>query len=189
MVYESMKRSLEPPGVYRSDAQALEWELRAYAEGLEALYEELGSLMRERFISTAEDIGLRVYEELFGPDRTGESAQSRREMLRLRMNLGEGDFTPAGIRRALDSLGLSYQISEFPALNWLTVTATTDCSDAMQAFIRREAEKMIPAHLEFQITFNTLTWSDIDGLDLSFAQSDALNLSWDELDNRKPEDI
>ena len=189
MVYEAMKRALAPLGIYRGDAEALSHELAAYSAELEALYEKLGLLMRERFIGTAEDIGLAVYEELFGPVRTGESAQSRREMLRLRMNLGEGDFTPAGMRRAMDSLGVSCQISEFPTLNKLNITATSDCSHAMQAFIRREAEKLAPAHLEFQITFNTLTWSEIDGLDLTFAQSDASDLSWNELDNRTHEDI
>ena len=188
MVYEAMKSSMAPLGIYGTDPPELDRELTVYAEELEALYEELGVLVRERFIGTAEDIGLSVYEALFGPDRTGESAESRREKLLLRMNLGEGDFTPAGIRRALDSFGLSCQISEFPTLNRLNITAVTDYTEAQQAFILREVEKIIPAHLDFQMTFNTMTWSDIDGLDLSFTQSDALDLSWNELDKRRPGD-
>lgn len=188
MVYEAMRSSLTPLGSYGSHAPILELELTVYAGELEALYEELAVIGRERFISTAEDIGLSVYETLFGPERTGESAESRREKLLLRMNLGEGDFTPAGIRRALDSLGVSCQISEFPTLNRLNITAATDLTEAQQAFILREVEKIVPAHLDFQMTFNTMTWDDIDGLDLTFTQSDALDLSWDELDKRKPED-
>lgn len=187
MVFETMKSSMAPLGLYGDDTPELDCELTVYAAELEALYDELGFLAREGFIASAEDIGLSVYEELFGPERTGENAESRRAKLLLRMNLGDGDFTPAGIRRALDSFGLICQISEFPTLNKLNITATTDYTEAQQAFILREVEKIVPAHLDFQMTFNTMTWMDIDGLDLSFAQSDALDLSWDELDKRKPE--
>ncbi len=189
MVFESMKRSLDAVGIYGGDAPALEAELMAYAEGFEELYEELGIMFRERFISTAEGIGLSVYEELFGPERSDESAEKRREMLNLRMNLGAGDFTPAGIRRALDSLGLSYQISEFPKLGRLNVTALDDYSKARESFIRREVEKTVPVHLEFEITFNTLTWDDIDSMELTFSESDDLDMSWTQLDGRKPSDI
>lgn len=186
MVYETMKRSLAPIGLYRPDAEISDRELHVFAEELERLYTELDGMFRERFIGTAEDVGLRVYEELFGPSRDGESVEKRRELLMLRMNLGESDFTPAGIRRALDSLGLEYQISEFPTLNRLNITATTNCSQAQQAFILREVGKIVPAHLEFQMTFNTMTWADIDALDLSFSQSDQNDLTWRELDERTP---
>lgn len=186
MVYETLKRSLEPIGLYREDAEVSDRELQVFAEEIERLYTELDGMFRERFIGTAENVGLRVYEELFGPSREGESVQKRRELLLLRMNLGESDFTPAGIRRALDSLGLEYQISEFPALGRLNITATADYSKAEQAFILREIGKIIPAHLEFQMTFNTLTWADIDALELSFSQSDQNDLTWQELDERTP---
>ncbi|OON84779.1 hypothetical protein B0D78_12440, partial [Pyramidobacter sp. C12-8] len=66
-------------------------------------------------------------------------------MLRLRMNLGEGDFTPAGIRKALDSFGLEYTLSEFPHSGQLNVTAAADYSRAQKAWIRREVTKIIPA--------------------------------------------
>ena len=36
------------------------------------------------------------------------------------------------------------------------------------------------------MTFNTLTWADIDALELSFSQSDQNDLTWQELDERTP---
>ena len=185
MVYESMKSTMAPLKIYSADAQDLDRELTVYADEIERLYTELDGMFGERFISTAEDIGLRVYEELFGPERSELSAQQRREMLMLRMNLGEGDFTPAGISRALDSLGIDYTVSEFPALNRLNITAATeDYSEAEQAFIEREISKIIPAHLEFQITFNTLMWSQLDDMDRTFSAIDSENLTWKQLDTR-----
>ena len=185
MVYESMKKRMEPLKIYRSDARLIDIELRVYAAEIERLYSALDSMFTERFISTAQGDGLTVYEEMFGPDRTGEDIVRRREMLNLRMNLGEGDFTPKGIKKALDSLGLSYVISEFPEIDKLNITAVTeDYSVAEQAFIEREIAKIMPAHLDYQITFNTLTWGQIDAMERSFAAADAEDLTWKQIDTR-----
>ena len=185
MVYEAMKRSMAPLRIYSDDAKAVDRELRVYAAELELLYGELDAMFGERFIGTARDMGLRVYEELFGPERSELSTELRRERLLMRMNLGEGDFTPAGIRKALDSLGLGYDISEFPELNKLNIVAVTeDYTRAEQAFIEREVGKIIPSHLEYQITFNTLTWSQTDAMDRSFAAIDSEDLTWKQIDTR-----
>lgn len=183
-VYENLLRRLCAAGVYSADAPILNAELKAYAGEIERLYTDLGQMFRERFITTAEDEGLRVYEELFGPERSGESAESRREMLLLRMNLGGGDFTPAGIRRALDSLGLQYVVSEFPALQKLNIIATTDYSEAQQAWIQREVSKIVPAHLEFEITYNSLTWAQWDAMNRTFGAIDSEDQSWHDIDRR-----
>lgn len=183
-IYEKLLSRHLPVGVYGGDPDALCDELKAYAAELELLYGELKRIFRERFITTAEDEGLRAYEVLFGPDRTGESVESRREMLLLRMNLGNGDFTLAGLKKALDSLGLRYVISEFPQIGKLNVTATTDYTPAQQAWIRREVSKLIPASVEFQLTFNTLTWAQWDALDRTFSVIDSEDSTWQDIDER-----
>ena len=184
---QRLKQNLLKTGVYDSDAAELNRELMAYAAETERLYADLGVLFRERFIATAEDEGLAAYERLFGPERTDECTADRREMLSLRMNLGGGDFTPSGIRRALDSFGLAYTLSEFPHIGKLTVVADTDYSQAQQEWIRREVEKIIPAHIEFQLSFNTLTWAQWDALDRTFQEADAEDQTWRQIDNRKQE--
>lgn len=181
---ERMKERLMKAGVYADDAPVLGWELFAYACELDRLYEKLSVLFRERFIATAQDEGLAAYERLFGPVRDGESVEDRREMLSLRLNLGDGDFTLTGIKKALDSFGFDYTISEFPQIGRLTVTATADYTPAQQAWIRREVEKIIPAHIEFQLTFNTMTWAQWDALDRTFGEADAEDQTWRQIDNR-----
>ena len=183
-VLEKMKERLAPIGVYEEDAAALGWELSAYAAGLEHLYAALGTMFRERFIATAQDEGLKAYEVLFGPERSEETVENRREMLRLRMNLGEGDFTLAGIQKALDSFGFVYTISEYPALGRLTVNAVTHLSPAQQAWISREIAKIVPAHIEFQLTYNTLTWAQWDAMNSTFQARDNEDLTWNQIDNR-----
>ncbi|MBQ3264328.1 MAG: DUF2313 domain-containing protein [Ruminococcus sp.] len=183
-VFERLRASLSPVGIYDSDAEVLSVELKAYADELELLYDQLGAMFRERFIETAQDAGLAAYESMFGPVRSEESVEGRRAMLQLRMNLGGGDFTPAGIRRALDSLGLEYTISEFPHIGKLNVTATADYTQAQQIWIRREVEKIVPAHVEFQLTFNSLTWAQIDAFDRTYQTIDGADLTWAQIDNR-----
>ena len=136
MVLQSMKRAMLPLGIYRKNAENLTNELKVYADEIERLYTEIDALIPEGFITTATGIGLKEYEELFGPEQDSLSPQTRRERLLGRMNLGEGDFTPAGIRKALDSFGLEYAISEFPTLNRLNIVAQTDYSKAEQTFIK-----------------------------------------------------
>lgn len=120
---------------------------------------------------------------MFGPPRGDLSVAERRERLKKRMSLNDGDFTPAGIRKALDSFGLEYVISEFPAQNRLEITAQTRYSQAERAFISRETAKIVPAHLEFQLVFNTLMWSELDARDKTFAELDNDDLRWEEIDS------
>ena len=182
MVFESMKRALAPLEIYRSNAVQLRHELRVYADEIERLYDYLDAMLPEGFIATATDRGLREYEELFGPAQDSLSTAERRERLLKRLTLGEGDFTPAGIRKALDSFGLDYTISEFPTLNRLNIIAQTDYTKAEQAFIANETAKIVPAHLEYQMVFNTLMWSELDALNKTFSALDSENLRWEEID-------
>lgn len=182
MVLESLCAALSPIKIYDTSAPALSAELRAYADEIERLYRTLDEMIPERFLLTATGEGLRVYEEMFGPERSALPAERRRELLKLRMDLGEGDFTPEGIRKALDSFDLEYVISEFPRYNKLNIIAQADYTPAEQAFIKREVEKILPTHLEAQLVFNTITWSGLDNRNRSFSQLDNDNLTWEQID-------
>ena len=181
-VLQSMKRGLAPLGVYRVNEPHLSNELRTYADEIERLYSGLDSMMTECFLATAIDRGLKEYEELFGPARDDLSAAQRRQQLMLRFSIGESDFTYAGLCKALDSFGLEYQITEFPSLCRLNIVAQADYTKAEQEFINREVAKIVPPHLEFQMVFNTLMWSELDARDKTFAQLDHDDLNWNEID-------
>ena len=183
MVLEDMLEALEPIGCYDTSAPHLRAEIRVYAEEIERLYAELDSIIDERFIATAGDEGLSAYEEMFGPAMTGETAADRRERLRLRFGLGEGDFTPSGVRRALDSFGFEYTMSEFPSQDCLDIVATADYSAARQSFISREIGKIMPSHTEYRLTFNTMTWDQLDARGKTFTSLDNDNMTWAQIDS------
>ena len=182
MVYTDMKRAHDPIGVYRPFAPELTAELRTYAEELELLTDRLESILPERFLATAGNEGLSAYEELFGPAMSSLSVTARRERLRKRLTLGNGDFTLRGIRQALDSFGLRYVISEFPRFYRLNIVAEGEYDKAQQAFITREVTKIIPPHIDFQIVFNTLSWEELDGRNKRWSDIGGDNMTWAQWD-------
>lgn len=179
---DKMKAALGAVRLYDTSAPNLSAELNAYGDELDRMTEELDALLPERFLLTAGDRGLTAYEEMFGPARWELSVLERRRLIHLRTTLGGRDFTPAGIRQALDSFGLSYVIAEFPAHNRLNIIAQTDYSKAQQQLIRQETEKIIPAHIEYQLVFNTMTWNQLDARSMTFAGLDNDNLTWAQID-------
>ena len=182
MILDSMQKALEPIKLYDTEAPQLTAELRAYADELEILNGELSSLICERFVYSATEYGISRYEEMFGPVRDDLSLSERRRLLRLRLTQGNGDFTPAGIRQALDSFGLEYVISEFPTFDRVNVIAQTDYNEAQRSFIKREVGKIMPAHVEYQMVFNTLTWDELDARDKTFSGLDNDDLTWESFD-------
>ena len=187
--FDRMKERLSKIRVYDDDAVVLGWELKAYAAEIDRLYIRLEEMFRERFISTAQDIGLSAYEKIFGPERVDESVEERRRQLLLRINLGNNDFTVEGFHKALESFGLNYIISEFPEIGRMNVIATSDYSPIEQAWIKNEVSKIVPAHIEFQLSFNTLTWEQWDGMNRTFSAYDEEDLTWDQIDNRTASDL
>ena len=178
MVYERLRAAHAPIGIYAADAEELNAEWRTYADELERLFDTLDAILPERFILTAGDRGLSAYESLFGPVHSDEPTASRREHLLQRLTIRGTDFTPDGIRQALDSFGLSYTIAEFPHYYRLSIIADTDYSVSRQTYIRREVEKIIPPHIDFQLVFNTLSWAELDARDKQFASIDDDNMTW-----------
>lgn len=178
----SMKKKLAPLGLYKLEHSHIEDELVVYAIELDRLRAESDRLLREAFLSNAEEEGLSMTERLFSRPRTELSVQTRRQMLLNRLCLGLSDFTLAGLRKALDSFHLSYTICEYPSLNKLVVLAQGDYPESEERWIEQEAEKFVPLHLEFQLDFNSLSWEEIDVRDLTYSAFDSENRTWKALD-------
>ena len=185
----SMKKKLSPLGLYRLDHSHIEDELYVYALELDRIREESDRLLREMFLSTAMEEGLSMMERMFSRPHTQLSVQTRREMLQKRLCLGLSDFTLEGLRTALDSFHLSHTICEYPSLNKLVVLAQGDYPENEEKWIESEAQKFVPLHLEFQLDFNSLSWEEIDGRDLTYATFDSENRTWKTLDKLRASDI
>ena len=115
-VLESLLSRLSPIKLYSLKEGGNTYnELSAFAVGLEILRFELSEMLLECFLSSAESYGLSRYERLWGGEREHLPTDKRREMLISRSSLNLNDFTPQGVSKIFDLLGVAGTINEFPA--------------------------------------------------------------------------
>ncbi len=184
--FESMVKKLSPLGIYGLDENGLNCgELKALAAGVDAADDELDIIIREGFVATAEDEGLRAWEELYGSPRDELSAEQRRELIIKRLGVNRSSFTPTAVGEIIASLGMGEcTITENPTLFLVKLDFSEHSYTAAQKrWIREQLEQLLPCHLEISVIFGNLSWDKIDGLGLSFNSMDSKNLSWDEIDS------
>ncbi len=158
-------------------------ELQSYACELDPISEEIDSVIRENFISTATGSGLDAYETIVGARRSDLDNEIRRDMLTALFTVNENDFTVEGVKRFFRSLDMDCTIVEYPKFfDLLIIPTQREYTPVEQEYIRKRAADFLPCHLTFTIEFRQSDWSVYDGLDLTFDEWDAMSMTWDELD-------
>ena len=171
--WESMVALLDPLRLYDlSPGSFVSRELMAYAAGL--------ALFRQRLEQCRDDLFL-VTCSLERLARTDEA--SRREMAAVKLSIGEGDFTPEGIRRSLLAAGLEAELEEDFSQRLIRVTDARiiggyQTLDEVKAQVRR----MLPAHLEVEFDIGVLTWEMFEAIGLDFAAWDSRDFTWEWFD-------
>jgi len=183
--YESMYIKMQPLKSYNLDEGTNIYnEICAYGAALDKFRELLDEFLRECFICTSESYGLDNREKLVGEVRNDLSLEKRRSMIITRNLLGDNDFTSEGFKKFMHSFGVTnYQIDEFPNQLKITVQVAGDHSESQQLWIENQIKMMIPAHLDGTITFQNMSWAEIDGKNLTFAEMNNKNYSWNYIDN------
>lgn len=151
--YESMRRQLRPTGLYTLDGTtAVDRELAAYAEGLNAVIAQLSELQAESFVATACGYGLSYREQAFALSASG-TAEERRAVLLGLGAVGRGDCTKEGIEAALSALGLSVGLEEDAADSRVVAhfLAAPACGETEA---QKKLEIFLPAHLSAESDFS-----------------------------------
>lgn len=183
--YESMTKKLSPTGIYSLEENgAISNELKTYSTGIDQSDDILDIIIREAFVSTAEDYGLSMWEEMFGGIQSGVDASTRRKLIKGRLQLNYSNFTPSGVKEIINSLGItSYTLTENPALFLVIIDLSAQSyTKTQRKWIKEQLEELLPAHLEISTIFGTVTWNEIDNMSLTADQMDAKNYSWDDID-------
>lgn len=183
---ESLKKKHALTGVYSvSDGSALCAELEAYAAALECAEEQLSQMYRECFAATAQSYGLSRREVLINGMASPElSDEKRRQLLLERLSVTSQDFTRKALERLLSAFGTQFSITENPSERRMVVDAelTNYPQEVAKRFVKT-IEDFVPAYIETEIVYSGKRWSTVDGLDLTFAQMDALDYTWNTIDN------
>lgn len=182
--WESMIALLDPLRLYDlSEGSFVSRELRAYAAGLDRFRQRLTRCRDDLFLSTCSLERLARWEELLDLPVARTDEASRREMAAVKLAIGEGDFTPGGIRRSLLAAGLEADLQEDFARRVIRVTGARiiggyQTLDEVKAQVRR----MLPAHLAVEFDIGVLTWEMFEGFGLDFAAWDSRDFTWEWFD-------
>ena len=180
---ESMRLKLMEIQIYAlTGTSAVDWELQSYAAGLDLAYDALTELENESFAATASDYGLTNRENQFGISGQGTLEERRAAILKLGA-ITPNDFTRSGMERALNVVGLNTDICENTAEKKLYVNCLGETrDDTARKSALKVAKLFLPAHLNAELDFRSISWNNIDQTDDTFDTRDGLDLTWDSID-------
>lgn len=183
-VLQQMKDMLSPLGIYSLEDESLVmYELRVYASQFEKLHEELATMLREFFISTAQSYGIEKIEELFQRVRPDLSMQERKERISRYMTLCNTDFYCENIESQLRLAGIFAEFTQDCEAETLSFPELIALSDIVETARQLNIiEDIVPAHLNIDVGIVPLCWDDLDSLDFNFGTIDSANLRFDLFD-------
>lgn len=180
----SMTALLDPLRLYDlSEGSHIFRELQAYAAGLELFRQRLKRCRDDLFLATCSLERLARWEELLDLPVARSGEASRRKMAAVKLSLGEGDFTPEGIRRSLLASGLEAALQEEFSRRLIRVTDARIIGGYQTLDeVKQQVRRMLPAHLEVEFDIGILTWEMFEGFGLDFAAWDRRDFTWEWFD-------
>ncbi len=153
--FTSMKSKLEATGLYSVvPGTNIYAELKAYAAGLDVLFETLDVMLRELFIDTAETWGIDNRELLLGRIKDDCTLEKRREMLKIYEQMMGGKCTLEAFNMVLKGYGLNnFEIAELPIRNRVTINVNESVSDEQKSVIEERIAADFPSHLYVAVTY------------------------------------
>jgi hypothetical protein len=181
---ESMCLKLKSTGIYTLSGNTLvDYELQSYAEGLDLVYDALMELEKESFTVTASDYGLSMREQQFKIAVNGEADERRTSILKLGA-ITPSDHTKFGIQDAMNTAGVFCEICENTTAEKLYVNCLEEGADtAARNSAKQIAKLFLPAHLNAELDFRSISWNNTDQTDETFDTKDTRDLTWDSIDN------
>ncbi len=154
--YDTMKRALTPTGLYAlSGSTNVDFELQAYAAGLDPAYDEVEAVQRESFLPTASGSGLESAERLLGLTPSGSDEQRRAAACAL-LGIAPNSFTKTALEAELAAYGVNTNLEENPAAQKIVVHFLKEppCGRTLAQTL---LEKICPAHLTAESDFSTIS--------------------------------
>lgn len=180
----SIRNYLADIPLYDAENPSLDVELSVYSFLIDELNLEIEKMLCECFIDTATSYGLENKELLISDVRDDLTIEQRRAMLRLRENIDSSSFTVKKIKEACDSFAqCKCKFIEYPSLYTVCVEIVGNYKSAQIALIKQQIKKIIPAHLNLNISFNGYPWSYSDLKNNRFEYIDNLDYTWEKIDN------
>ena len=150
--FEIMKKHLEDTGLYNIVPGGIVYaELKAYAAGLDILFDEAEELIRECFIPTAESYGLELREALVQRVNLLNTLEGRRNALINAFAISSEDFTYEGMDKVAASFGARGYFSYDSTQHKVTFNCLDPVSASDKLLMKAQMEKFIPAWSRLEI--------------------------------------
>ena len=152
----SMKQKLEPLGLYDlSGSSEVECELKAYAEGLDTLFDTLDEIQRENYIRTAQSYGLSRRESFEIRERADLPVQERRDSLMYYERTVTGGLTDSEFEEFLEMIGLTdYTFNINYSSGSISIAIADSKTDGEKALIEKQIRAEIPTHMRLEISYS-----------------------------------
>lgn len=152
--YTSMKSKLMPLGLYTmAQGSAVDCELKAYAEGLDVLFDTLDEMAREAFIPTAEDYGISEREKFCGRERADLSLEKRREALLKKELSFNPDKSIDGFKKLIEDCGVTnYELNVYPSRCKIVIKINDELSAGQRAMLEESVKNTAPVHFTVTIS-------------------------------------
>ena len=172
---------LSPLGIYSLSRTSLVYkELKVYAYAFLSITQYINSILREAFVSSAENDGLALKEQLFGSERPDLTVSERRERLITLLSLCSDDFTEDDIRNQLLLSGISNGFTADAQNETFALLSLPQTNDPVELSVYSKAvDKIAPAHLFPLINIGEMTWDSIDGYNHTFWEWDNAAVRFD----------
>lgn len=110
---DAMVKMLDSTGLYSLQEDSIvAAEIAAYSAGLALIEQDMETLYHELFLQTAQSFGLDIWGSNDGFTEGEISVELRRQLLLKRMAVTLNDFTPEGIRRSLEAVGVTADLAD-----------------------------------------------------------------------------
>jgi len=122
-----------------------------------------------------------MHENLTGlGERSKNSIENRRELIKYRRSIAASDFTQAGMLRSINAAGINADIVEDYGNEFIMVKSNVliDVFDDMDE-MRARLSEMLPAHLEWDFETGNLTWDLFENCEADWDRWDSEDFSWD----------
>jgi len=153
--YASMRAKLAPLGVYTPAAGSeTDCELKAYAAGIDVLFDALDIAERESFIETAETYGLSERERFLERERPELPVAERRErLLRCEQDVNRNG-TAAAFEAYLHECGLTeVTITEYNIRRLLVIRVGNALDEGEKSMAVKKIKQAAPVHLTINLLF------------------------------------
>ena len=179
--YKYLNDLLRPFGVYNASGKYSDSELYSLGDALDGEFSLCDKMEKECVLQTAEDWGLKLYEELFLKTPVTDDIAQRRSAVMSLLCVNDASFSLDELNKTVSGCGIKAQVSEgedkytvyvsFPGKNGSPVGFSE---------IEGRLKEILPCHLNIEYVYTYPMWDEIE---LAFNTWDEISgKTWDELE-------